>query len=414
MKQSMISRRTSKSAMTKFLKCCVDFGKAEDGVVAMILALMLIPLMIATGLAIDIGRGYIVKQRLAHTTDAAGLAIGSAIGTNTTSADMQIVFDRFFTANFPEDALGTITGKSFTFDGRTIRVTASADVETTFMKIANIDTLTVNAVSEITRKEETLEVVLVLDNTGSMRNNGKITDLKNAANSLVKILFGRGDTSSQVKIGMVPFAGSVNIGRSNRSLVTNTFRWRGCVKALASPGDVEDNFAGPWDPFNRSCPSAITPLTNVKSTLTAAISAMNASGITHVNYGAIWGLRAISPDAPFTEGAAYGGADATKAVIILTDGANTINRFSSAYRDFASLPSSSDLDDKLLEVCDAMKNEGIAVYTITFDLNDSTTQRLFRDCATDAGKYFNSPGGSELTRVFRAIAAELKQLRVSL
>ena len=50
---------------------------------------------------------------------------------------------------------------------------------------------------------------------------------------------------------------------------------------------------------------------------------MVANGGTHINWGAIWGWRIISPDEPFTEGASYGTADSTKAVIILTDGANT-------------------------------------------------------------------------------------------
>ena len=139
---------------------------------------------------------------------------------------------------------------------------------------------------------------------------------------------------------------------------------------------------------------------------------MNASGATHVNYGAIWGLRVISAAEPFTEGVSYGTPDATKAVIILTDGANT-SFSASAYLNYPSLPSASQLDDKLETVCTAMKQKDIVVYTITFALNDPATQSLFENCATDASKYFNSPSGAELTRVFRVIASQLKRLHVS-
>ena len=55
----------------------------------------------------------------------------------------------------------------------------------------------------------------------------------------------------------------------------------------------------------------------------------------------------------------------------------------------------------------------IIVYTITFDLSDSNTQALFQACASDEEKYFNSPSAEVLTRAFRIIAAQLKQLHVS-
>jgi len=412
---AMKNSSTSKRRVAGILMRCTDFAAARSGAVAMIFALSLIPLLIAAGLAIDMGRAYIVKQRLTATTDAAGLAIGTAIGTGRSEAQLQTVFDNFIAANFPSGELGTITSTNFTYDGEIITVAAQVEVEMTFMKIIRIDSLTVGATSQITRQEDTIEVVLVLDNTGSMNFGGRIFDLKDAANSLVDILFGTGSTSTQVKVALVPFAATVNIGTDNTSYMSSTQSWSGCVLALDEPDDTADESTGTWDPYSQflfGCPRAITPLTNVKSTLTSAINAMNASGFTHVNYGAIWGLRVISAAEPFTEGVSYGTPDATKAVIILTDGANT-SFSASAYQNYPSLPSASQLDDKLETVCTAMKREDIVVYTITFALNDPATQSLFENCATDDSKYFNSPSGAELTRVFRVIASQLKRLHVS-
>jgi hypothetical protein len=46
-------------------------------------------------------------------------------------------------------------------------------------------------------------------------------------------------------------------------------------------------------------------------------------------------------------------------------------------------------------------------------LDDPPTQALFQTCASDADKYFNSPSAEDLRTAFRAIAAELSNLRIS-
>lgn len=408
----IINNATIKKCTAGFLGHCRHLVAAKDGVVGVTFALSLIPLLLSVGLSIDLGRAYIVKQHLTNTTDAAGLAIGSAIDANTTNAQIQAVLDNFFNANFPSGSLGTVTSSSYTYNGTIITVSAQAEVETTFMKIASINSMSVSATSEITRQENNLELVMVLDNTGSMNSSGKIGDLKTAANSLIDILFGTDTVSSQVQIGLVPFSGTVNIGTSNASYISNSSGWNGCVLAQTSPDDMNDNYTGPWDPLSSSgCPSTLTPLTNVKSTLTSAVSSMSAGGYTHINYGSVWGWRVISNAEPFTEGVSYGTADTTKAMIILTDGENYKSNSSTAYKnDYQTV---ANLDAKLETVCTNIKTENIIVYTITFQLSDPITQALFESCATDTGKYYNSPTGAELSRVFRAIAAELKQLHVS-
>jgi Flp pilus assembly protein TadG len=415
----------------------------------------MVPLLLSVGLSIDIGRGYLVKQRLLQATDAAGLAIAAGIDADSTDSELQAILDNFLVANFPADAVGTITASSYTYVGSTVTVAATVTVETAFMKIANINSIDVSTSSEVERQEDSLEVVLVLDNSGSM-SGSKLTALKESAESLLDILFGSSATSSQVKIGLVPFSNNVNIGNSNTAYMTDTesddwgtTSWEGCVMAqTTNDEDTKDDVTGSWDPMywaddsnnnwyysgdyhisssrgpNQYCIDAeITPLTNVKATLTTAIDNMVANGGTHINWGAVWGWRVISPTEPFTEGVAYGTADSSKAVIILTDGANTA--YSSLYDAFG-YPSdqllgsgintasevADEIDDRLATICTNMKAEGITVYTITFSLNDATTEALFEACATDTDKYYDSPTTAELTRTFRAIAAELKQLHV--
>ncbi|HEY4635259.1 MAG TPA: pilus assembly protein TadG, partial [Rhodospirillales bacterium] len=73
----------------------------------------------------------------------------------------------------------------------------------------------------------------------------------------------------------------------------------------------------------------------------------------------------------------------------------------------------TEMDSRLSAICTNMKAEGIVVYTIMFDLSSASLEALFQACATDTSKYYNSPTTAELERSFRAIAAELKKLRIT-
>src|SRR6185437_14091744 len=109
---------------------------------------------------------------------------------------------QFFTANYPPSKLGTVGTLNVVFSGDNINVSVSGTVQTTFMKLANINTLAVGANAVITNKE----LVLVLDTTGSMGSGGKLSSLKTAAKQLVSTLFAGQATSTTVKIAVVPFA----------------------------------------------------------------------------------------------------------------------------------------------------------------------------------------------------------------
>ncbi len=88
-------------------------------------------------------------------------------------------------------------------------------METTFLKVLNVATLDVRISTQVARAQRKLEVVLALDNTGSMCQPScaaKFDKLKLAANELVNLLFGADTVSDTVKIGLVPFSGAVNVG----------------------------------------------------------------------------------------------------------------------------------------------------------------------------------------------------------
>tara|TARA_Y100001960_G_C14470973_1_gene726858 strand:- start:64 stop:483 length:420 start_codon:yes stop_codon:yes gene_type:complete len=138
---------------------------------------------------------------------------------------------------------------------------------------------------------------------------------------------------------------------------------------------------------------------------------MVANGFTHINLGAVWAWRLISPGPPFTEGTQFNDENFNKAVIIMTDGSNVQgDRFGSAYDGNVS---AGQLNFRLRTVCERMRDLGIRVYTIAFGNLSTSTRTLMRDCAGVDTRFFQSPNAADLQEAFQSIGTELSKLRVS-
>ncbi len=177
----------------------------------------------------------------------------------------------------------------------------------------------------------------------------------------------------------------------------------------------------------------ILPLSEKKQELLNAIDGMKAKGYTNIHEGLMWGWRVLSPSEPFTEGEAYGTPNLRKYIVLMTDGANTINGRSthnnsdySAYgyasnnrldpdsEDMAGWELKSAMDDRLEEACtNARAGEHIAIYTIAFQVNDQPTLKRLKDCATRESMAKTAGSGTDLEQVFQQIARDLGKLRLT-
>lgn len=481
------------------------FGNRR-GNVAVIFALALLPVMAATGSAIDITRALQVKARLNSALDAAGLAAGKQIDAN----DETIIATAtaYFNANYPADELGDPGPLSVDITDNTISLHVTASVETTIMKFAGFDEINVAADNEISRAVTGLEVALALDNTGSMAGT-KLSNLKSSAHALVDILFGSETMPAHLKVSLVPFAAGVNVGplfdpvwldmagassihSENFTAGTNLWTlynnitnrdWNGCL--MERPGGLDeldtpptagspDTFFVPWfAPDEPNSPSgypnsylsdgitgsantrqrstvkypgssvsstsrgpdyncrnteAITPLTNDRNLIEDKIDDMTAAYLTHIPIGLAWGWRTLSPGAPYTEGSQYSDEDTIKALVLMTDGENTISGNSThnlstftayGYLARARLGTTNAstavtrLDQKTSRLCDNIKAAGIRIYTIAFQVTDPTTLSLLSNCATTPSQFFASSDAAALNTAFTTIATELASLRIS-
>ncbi len=173
--------------------------------------------------------------------------------------------------------------------------------------------------------------------------------------------------------------------------------------------------------------STIQPLSTSISGIKANIDALAVSGSTAGQIGIAWGWYMVSPNFgslwPSSAGAAYNTAETLKAVIIMTDG-----EFNAPYCDGviargynASSAASNNCDPdngdpyaQSRSLCDAMKAQGIMVYTVGFQITaGGASESLLAYCATTSSGFYNAGSGAELSEAFNAIGRDITQLRIS-
>ena len=142
------------------------------------------------------------------------------------------------------------------------------------------------------------------------------------------------------------------------------------------------------------------PLSDDFEKLKTRISAMTPSGATNIALAFDTSWHLVSDNQPWITGAENG---ADKIVILLTDGVQTVPALGSGNEY-----SIGAANRNTAEVCQAMKNDGVTVYTVAFGVSDTFTQDLLSGCATSLSHYFQPDAGADLADVFAEIAASLQ------
>lgn len=443
-------------------------ANSNSGSVMVTVAFAMFAMVGATGLAVDIGRAQLAQSKLSSSLDAAGLAAGASV--NTTDAEAEVL--KYLDVNFGNYMSTTLTDVDVQVNesNSVISISATGHIDTTFMRFFGFENVPISADSEITRATTGLEVVMALDNTGSMGNDG-IAALKTASTSLVNILFGEG-SANNLWVGLVPFAQAINVGSDKTAWVNTdtwdwgTTSWMGCVDARHTGNDVTD--APPSDELfdkyywsdddnnnwmscrtrrgvrtctydisgisrgpNKSCSQRLLELTSDQDAILDAINTMDDNGYTHINLGAVWAWRMLSPRWRGLWGGEmdanslpldYNTPKMNKAVILMTDGENTMhNSVHTAYwypsderlGTSSTSAAADELDARTREVCDSMKENNIIIYTVAFNNPGASAEALLQYCASQADYYFASPSSADLERAFRTIGDSLSNLRIS-
>ncbi|MCC6734676.1 MAG: pilus assembly protein [Bauldia sp.] len=187
----------------------------KRGNIAMMFGLLSIPLIAATGAAVDYSRAYNQRMVVQDALDAAALAANRLIGSGTVE-QITAEAEAFFQANV-QGRLDLDLVFSTVVDGGTVTLTTELAVPTQFLGLVGINDIKFDLVSRTIAGAATYEVVLVLDNSTSMSGT-KIATLRTAATNLVTTLFDLNVSNPRpdpVRIGLVPFAASVNVGANS-------------------------------------------------------------------------------------------------------------------------------------------------------------------------------------------------------
>ena len=161
--------------------------------------------------------------------------------------------------------------------------------------------------------------------------------------------------------------------------------------------------ADAFQPFQYStCPAATLPLTSNWTTLETKIDELAPAGNTNVTIGLSWAFHALTPADPLP-GAGVISPDLKKVIILLTDGDNTQNRWST---------SGADIDLRTQAACTKVKDAAIELWTIRV-INGNAA--LLQACATQPSSTFykNVQDATQLNDVFADIAKALTNLRIS-
>ncbi|MDO9127363.1 MAG: pilus assembly protein [Parvibaculum sp.] len=340
----------------------------RSGNFAAILAISMVPIVAAVGASVDISRAYIVESRLKAALDASALAIGGSTGLS--AAQMQTMAQSYFSANYPASKIGVPGTLSVTQNGNVVSLSVSADMPTTLMGVVGINTLKVAASTEVTRMGKKIEVVLVLDNTGSMNSDGRMTVLKSAAKDLITTVSSAAVSAGDVRIAIVPFTTDVNVGTSYKNsnwlkwsweLPTETCvttgsgknktttctqdvrtvsksSWKGCVVdrdqnydvSIADPVTIDNATLFPANDnnlYNNNCTlRPIVPFSTDWTMLKNEIDAMVAGGATNTTIGFVWGWQMLINGKVLSNAAAKDAEKLEKVMVYLTDGDNTYYR----------------------------------------------------------------------------------------
>ncbi len=405
------------------------FMKDRSGGVAVFFGIAVVPMLVFVGGAVDYARLASAQSHMQQGIDAAALEAGrrtiARIDPTTTQRDARSkgVYD----ANVSNFTDLTTTNFTITDSGTLLTVNASGTVRLAFGGIIGISTVTIGAKAQVPVTVPSLEVALVLDNTGSMAQNGKMTNLKTAAKNFLTTIStaqqsGAIDTA---KIALVPFTTQVKLATSNKNanwlrftpvnllepmLAINQGQWQGCVSDRDLPNDASLTapsagvsatlFPGANCQF--SSVSTVVPLSTDFNSMRTAIDNMTANGNTNTTIGLAWGMNVLTNGMPLGDNAApFGTQRLTKAMIFLTDGTNTQNRFSS---------SQSAIDARMTQLCNAAHGTTVVIYTVRV-LDGNAT--LLQNCASTSDDYASITDASQLDALFQKIAGQLTKLRLS-
>ncbi len=332
----------------------VRFWRGEEGGAIALTLFMFVLMVMIGGMAVDFMRFEQSRTRIQQTMDRSLIAAASLKQTRPADA---VVNDYFQKAGL-QSSLVDVTWQS-TLSSRRVQGTAATDVKTIFMKMFGIDDLSASVGGSAEESVSNIEISLVLDISGSMREGNQIGKLRVAAKEFFATVLD-GDAATTTSINIVPYAGMVNVGPLlfTRYGGVRVQDQSSCIElsgadyqTVAEPSSAHDQVPHfmKWTIDKATmnwgwCPtdnSAILIAQNDPAKLNAFVDGIRLHDGTGTQTGVKYGLMLLNPATRATFGALSGnqvpsqfanrpldwsitpGSDVKKYMVVMTDGAIT-------------------------------------------------------------------------------------------
>lgn len=195
--------------------------------------------------------------------------------------------------------------------------------------------------------------------------------------------------------------------------VTEVHKWWGCANSRTAPRNIQDSgytshkIYGSIGTSSWACGAPILPLSSNLSDIEDSIDGLFPSGETYMPTGLTWGYRTLTHARPFDEAKSDFSSppgENAKVLILMSDGANTRSLDSDGHH----WGGDTDLTNATtLAACDEIKGAKIEIYTVAFNLPDTATRDLLKDCASEDKNFLIADGAVELSESFQQIGVDL-------
>ncbi len=309
------------------------------------------------------------------------------------------------------------------------------------MTVLGYEDIQISAMSVAAWGNSRLRIALVLDNTGSMAQDGKMDALKTASQNLLTQLKNSVVNDGDVYVSIIPFSKDVNVGSSNYDqswidwslwnaangtcsntsyhsqssctshgktwTAANHSTWNGCVTDRNQNFDTTNDApttGGTLYPAEEysSCPASLMGLSYDWTALSSKISAMQPNGNTNQAIGLQMGWQSLTAS-PFTIPEMDPNYEYQQVIILLTDGLNTQDRW---------YTSQSSIDAREQLVCDNIKAAGITLFAVQVNTGGDPTSTLLQNCAGNSSKFYLLTKASQIVTTFGQIGLALSNLRL--
>ncbi len=197
------------------------------GAIIAMVAISLVAILGIGGLALDGARAYVTRAQLSRAVDAAALAGAASLRLGQSTARQRV--ESLAAANGVDPALLDINFGINENGENTVSVSANRIMPTTFMRVLGQTQVDVGSIAEATVPP--LDIVLVLDQSGSLKAMNAWDDLQNAARGFVDHFDNNID-----QMGLVSF----QLRATDRFMLSQPFtgQVKAAINGITSDGDT--------------------------------------------------------------------------------------------------------------------------------------------------------------------------------